>query len=418
MTHSYEPRFENLPPRIQDRLSEAFSDKQDSFGAYVSLALASMNRGWSETDYENVLADSSLFMDYPYSDRHHERDISKAWLAAEELHDGRSEYTPENYKGTITGQEEVREILTDLASSPLVEGLRRNTRSTVLAVIQEGVKRGAWTLDLSVRTISELSGFSRQAVSNHLTQASEAGVLRMKDQGVGKARTIILETDREKMGYSYTGENVDTKYSSNGCKLLCVKLFPTLVFSRHGLGQTAHEIYTALLDLGEPASISATARAAGCDRKTARTYLHRMIEHGLIVQRLDFTTPRYEAAVDPDLDAIANLLQVDESREAMEDLHDTERELYARARTNWQPPEPEVPEDPQPELLLLPIPDPPPADDEVLPEDDYVEPVPVWDPPSQPDLSTGQDPFDDINRGDGPPPSGNPFDAIPNSLSG
>gem|GEM_PF-5978373 len=219
------------------------------------------------------------------------------------------------------------------------------------------------------------------------------------------------------------------------------------MFSRHGLGPTAGALYAALVTLDDPSTVRKIAGKAGCSPSTAAKHLPRMLDVGLVVKRLDFTQPRYEAAVDPDLDAIANLLQVDESREAMEKLHDIERELFARARTNWQPPEPETPVDPQPELLSLPLPDPPPADDEVLPEDDYVEPVPVWDPPFVPDLSTGQDPFeefyrdrsprrepgfnpfDDVGRGDGPPPSrsgskimstftGNPFDATPNSLSG
>lgn len=382
----------------------------------MSVALACMNRGWTEADYEQLLEESVLFASYPHNDKKRDYDTGRAWMHAEEEHDGREVYTTENYVGSHGGRDEVREALLDLAASPLVQDLARNPRTTVLAVIQEGVKRGAWTLDLSNREIAEMTGFTHRTVGNHLATAEKAGALKIEDAGPGMAHTIVLETDPTKTFYQtprpLEGEervfdNYPHNISMGADTIVWVKTGHS-VFSRHGLGPTAGELYAALVSLEDPSTVRTIAAKAGCSPSTAAKHLPRMLDAGLVVKRLDFTPPRYEAAVDPDLEAIANLLQVDESREKMEKLHDTERELFARARTNWQPPEPETPVDPQPELLLLPIPDPPPADDEVLPEDDYVEPVPVWDPPSVPDLSTGQDPFEDLYL----EPGFNPFDAF------
>lgn len=381
MTHTT-PTLGNLPADVKDRLGEPCWDKQEFHNACMSLALACINRGWSEQDYERILEQTELYDSFDWGDRKLGYDIGKAWSHAEEVHDGRAVYA----FGSDEGREGVRDILRDLTSSKLVQGLKRGPRATVLAVIGEGIRRGAWTLDLSNREIAEMTGTTHRTVGNHLHKAVDAGVLKLESAGPGHCQRIILETDPLRTFYNQ--ERVSRNYPHNlsmgGDSIMWAKIEHP-VFSSHGLGPIAGALYAALTQLDEPASVRKVATAAGCSASTAAKHLPRMLDAGLVVKRLDFSHPRYEAALSPDLDAIAELIGVGESVAAMQYRHDIERDLFVRARLNWVPGEAALPEDDNAELFELACRSgnltPPDAGDSLAPE-----PVVPQDP--EPDVQS------------------------------
>gem|GEM_PF-7076725 len=303
-----------LSDSARELLNSSGYDKEEHYAFCCSIAMSVLRHGGTEDDFESVLEGSDLASSYKYGDRKWRYDIQAAWSWAEQ------EFDPQ---ATAEDRETVRDELRLLRDRLVESSLKRNILPTLDALITEGINRGAWSMNISVRDLGQVLGVAPRTVSRHLAAAEEADVLHRMKQGEGLADLIALNlrwTDQEEKGINATHKvNGGSSY-----------MWHNSVFSRHGLGPTAGRVYGALATMTEPASAAEVARAAGVDPATARKHLPRLVEHGLAVEIIRGRRKVYEAVDDPDFDVAALLAGVEQSQDDYQTRVEVERELYAK----------------------------------------------------------------------------------------
>lgn len=306
----------NIPvsEAVADLLDQSGEDKGEHYQACCSIALAVLRAGGGETDFDDLLEGSNLALTYKYGERKRLYDVDKAIRWAEENFE---EATPADVL------DDVRDTLENLRLRILDSELPNRVLPTVLAVVDEGIRRGAYTLDLSVRDLGVTVGRSPATVSRHLKTAAKAGVLYRTPAKAGLAGRIALDVTFGEV--TQKGKNETHKPMGGNSYVLQNSLF-----SGHGLGPTAGRLWDALLSLDHPASAAEAARTAGVDPKTARVHLPRMADVGLVETVTRGKRTLYAPAPDPDFETACFLAGVDDSREQQQARIDTERELYAR----------------------------------------------------------------------------------------
>ena len=103
-----------------------------------------------------------------------------------------------------------------------------------------------------------------------------------------------------------------------------------LLWSKHGLGQTALKVYAALCELGLPSSVRAIVSQSGSDRRTVNKYLDELYEVGLAVRVEGGRYVRWTVNMLPDWDNAIRLCGAEEHREEMRAKHAEERAEYKR----------------------------------------------------------------------------------------
>jgi len=333
-----------VTPELAELLHRDGADKTEHYQACCCIALAVQRAGGSEQDYEQLLDGSDLARSYKYGERKRRYDVHQAWEFSEQ------HFEPETPAEAL---EAVRDDLVNLRRRIEESNLPQRVLPTVLAVVDEGIRRGAWTMDLSVRDLGLVVGRSPATVSRHLNTAEQAGCLYRTPAEGGLAGKVTLEvtfgevaqkgkneTHKETLGTSYVLQNS--------------------LFSGHGLGPTAGRLWNALLSLNRVSSAAEVARAAGVDPKTARVHLPRMAEVGLVDTIRKGKRTFYAPATEPDLEVACFLAGVDDSREQQQARFDAERELYARVLAT-RAPEDNAPaeQEPQPATGLFDAPSAP-----------------------------------------------------------
>lgn len=317
-----------LSETVADLLDQSGEDKGEHYQACCSIALAVLRSGGDEADFEQILEGSELALTYKYGERKRGYDTARAWQWAE---DNFEAHTPDEVLN------DVRDTLENLRLRILDSNLPKRVLPTVLAVVDEGIRRSAYSMDLSVRDLAVEVGVTAATVSRHLNTAASAGVLYRTPAKPGLAGNIALDVTFGEV--TQKGKNVTHKPNQGNSYVLQNSLF-----SGHGLGPIAGRLWEALLDQEQPATAAEVARAAGVDPKTARVHLPRLADVGLVDTITRGKRTLYAPATDPDFEVACFLAGVDDSRDQQQARIDTERELYARVLPTLAPPqEPEEP---------------------------------------------------------------------------
>ena len=330
-----------VTPELSELLHRDGDDKGEHYQACCCIALAVLRAGGSEQDYEQLLDGSDLARSYKYGERKRRYDVHQAWEFSEQ------HFEPETPAEAL---EAVRGDLVNLRRRIEESNLPQRVLPTVLAVVDEGIRRGAWTMDLSVRDLALVVGRSPATISRHLNTAEQAGCLYRTPAEDGLAGKVTLEVTFGEV--TQKGKNATHKETLGTSYVLQNSLF-----SGHGLGPTAGRLWKALLSLDHAASAAEVARAAGVDPKTARVHLPRMAEVGLVDTILKGKRTFYAPAFEPDLEVACFLAGVDDSRQQQQTRIDTERELYSRVLATRAPketPEQQTPAEQPP--LPAPVP--------------------------------------------------------------
>ena len=177
-----------LSEAVADLLDQSGDDKGEHYQACCSIALAVLRSGGDEADFEEILEGSELALTYKYGERKRGYDIGKAWEWAEENFDVR---TPDEVLN------DVRDTLQNLRLRIEDSNLPKRVLPTVLAVVDEGIRRGAYSMDLSVRDLAVEVGVTPATVSRHLNTAASAGVLYRTPAKPGLAGNIALDVTFE-----------------------------------------------------------------------------------------------------------------------------------------------------------------------------------------------------------------------------
>lgn len=256
-----------LSPGIRELLDFPEGSNSDWGSAPVSIALAVMNAGGTEEDYNRIVQDSTLGESAKRPDQMLKR-LGTAWTQAEDLYD------PGYSKNVLSG---VLDMLAQRVSeSP---EFNRGERLTALALVGIAQEVNAYSVDASARRISLLTGFSADTSARHLRAIAESDLVsRVVFNGRGKARSFVLN-----LGYY----DADTDVVSDGEPVEEQGLF----WTRFGVGPTARSVYVALGD--EPTTITAVAESAGVSHITAKRYLELLFEQGLAGKDTSSRFPRW-----------------------------------------------------------------------------------------------------------------------------
>lgn|GEM_PF-2677776 len=267
---------EALSPKIRELLDFPEGSNSDWGSAPVSIALAVMNAGGTEEDYNRIVQDSALGESAKRPDQMLKR-LDTAWAQAEELYDP-------GYSNNILSS--VLDTLAQRVSeSP---EFNRGQRLTALALVGIAQEVNAYSVDASARRVSLLTGFSADTSARHLRAIAESDLVsRVVFNGRGKARSFVLNL-------GYYDADIDSEPSETTSVYSSAPVLSKesgIFWTRFGAGPTAQSVYDALDS--EPATITAIAESAGVSHATAKRYLGLLLEHGLAGKDTSSRFPRW-----------------------------------------------------------------------------------------------------------------------------
>ncbi|OFN33390.1 helix-turn-helix domain-containing protein [Corynebacterium sp. HMSC072A04] len=289
---------EMLSPQIRELLDYPSGSNSDWASAPVSIALAVMNAGGDEEDYNRIVLESALGESAKRPAQMLKR-LGTAWEQAGNLYD------PGYSNNQLAG---VLDALTERVSdSP---EFNRGQRLTALALLDIAREVNAYSVDASARRISLLTGFSADTSARHLRAIADSGLVsRVVYNGRGKARSFVLN-----LGYygADTADPVDANHEQP---------VQELFWTRYGAGPTARAVYDALGDA--PETITQVADSAGVSHATAKRYLGLLHEHGLAGKDTSSRFPRwYRSGEAPDN------TECEQAQQQRAEKYDNERRFY------------------------------------------------------------------------------------------
>lgn len=324
-----------LPGRQQDVLVTGEHSKASNSEALFSLVMSMVNHGWDLTDCYQVLSDptneaSRWVLNRTGRQAHRRRSAGEAYRAVERCFDKAVQRVAESpaVVDSVAALQEIGEIRGRFHSTQLT-GRTAVTDTVVLEFIhREATSRRRVSLYLSVRAISEGTGFARGTVSNSVGRLIKLGWLsgRSGRDLVTQARYLRLTSPvARKVSQEWTqGRSPSTGREE------CVQVRDTAMrqvvdTSSHDLfiryGRTCALIHAALTEDGLTAG--ELAKTLGVHRATVHRQLKRLAEWGLVT-----STDTVWKATDKSLDDVA-----EETGAA--GASDKRKAQYKREREQW-----------------------------------------------------------------------------------
>ena len=289
---------EALSPQIRELLDFPEGSNSDWASAPVSIALAVMNAGGDEEDYNRIVLESALGESAKRPAQMLKR-LGTAWEQAENLYD------PGYSNNQLAG---VLDALAERVSDS--SDFNRGQRLTAMALVDIAREVNAYSVDASARRISLLTGFSADTSARHLKAIADSELVsRVVYNGRGKARSFVLN-----LGY-YDADIADPGDVNR--KQPVQELF----WTRYGAGPTARAVYDALGDT--PETITRVAESAGVSHATAKRYLGLLHEQGLAGKDTSARFPRwYRTGESPDN------TECEQAQQQRAEKYDNERRFY------------------------------------------------------------------------------------------
>lgn len=266
-----------LPQEAIDLL-DTQDGRYSEWATASALAMHALNAEFSEDEYVAVVSESDFAYEFATENGRDRTDrlesrLRKAWNRAEE-----------NWNPPLGDTDRVRlrlaEVSRRVESYPWKGRAGVSDRTVALALLAYAHGNGAWTLDMSTRRLSELSGVSKNTASASLRRLAKLGLIQRIEQEdhnpTDAARWgIVLDWNPRR---DTTGTHKPLPPITNYVSQVCPFTHP--VFLTAALGQTAGRVWFGLPDDGSLTAAELAERLR-LNTKTVRRNLNVLVSVGL-----------------------------------------------------------------------------------------------------------------------------------------